>query len=144
MRNTLACVAATTQFFATSRQIYYRQKNTHKTARFCITICIIFWLLHAIPYLVFYKIDIVSITNQTRCDSFNKVLSNYTSWFVYNMLTFILPSSILAIFGYLTLQNVRRLKEYSNQSQIHQQIERQMTSISYFSFQSKHSLFGFF
>ena len=130
MMNTLNCTAIITQFFATSHQVHYRQKSTHKAARLCITVCIIFWLLYAIPYLVLYKIDIVSTSNKTRCDSFNEALSYFTSWFAFPVLTCILPTIILAVFGYLTLRNVRRLGDYSSQSQRHQQIERQMSLVS--------------
>jgi hypothetical protein len=133
MRNTLSCLATISQFFATSRQVHYRKKNTHKAARLYITVCIIFWFLHAIPYLVFYKIDTVPMTNKTRCDGFNKALSYYTSWFVYNVLTFILPGSILAVFGYLTLRNLRRLGNELNRSQVREQMEQQMSLVSYFS-----------
>jgi hypothetical protein len=140
MRNTLNCIAIISQFFATSRQVHYRQKNTHKTAYLCITVCIIFWSLHAVPYLTLYKIDIMPITNKTRCDAFNRALSLYTSWFVYNILTFVLPSIVLAIFGYLTLRNVRHLENNSNKPQRHQHIERQMSSVSYFSLRTKYLL----
>jgi hypothetical protein len=83
------------------------------------------------------------MTNKTRCDGFNKILTDYTIWFAYNVLTFILPSSILAVFGYLTLQNVRRLGNDVNQSQKHRQIERQMSLVSCFSFQTNHLLLHF-
>jgi hypothetical protein len=138
MRNTLSCIATISQFFATSRQIHYRQKNTHKVARLCIIICIIFWFLHATPYLIIYKIDIVSETNKTRCDAFNKTLKLYTSWFVFNILTYIVPGIIMTAFGYLTLRNVRHLGNDLNRSQTREQIERQMSLVSYFLLQTEH------
>jgi hypothetical protein len=143
MRNTLSCIAVISQFFATSREARYRQKSTHKAAYSCITICVIFWSLHAIPYLILYKIDIVPTTNKTRCDAFNRALSVYTSWFVYNVLTFVLPGSIMAIFGYLTLRNVRRLGTNLNNLQMRLNVEHQMSSVSSFSLQTKHLLLSF-
>jgi hypothetical protein len=132
MRNTLNCIATISQFFATSRQVHHRQKCTHKSAYLCIIVCIIFWSLHIIPYAILYEINIMPTTNMTRCATSNKALSLYTSWFVYNALNIILPSSMMAIFGYLTLRNVRCLGNNLNQHQTHQNIERKMSSVSYF------------
>jgi len=128
---TLECAATISQFLATSRQAYYRQKNTHKVARICIFLIVLFWSLQAIPYLILYKIKIVPVTNKTVCDSFNTVLNHYTTWVLRIMTIFIFPCSILPLFGYLTLRNVRRLEFNSNQQQ---QIERQMSLVSFFLF----------
>ncbi len=144
MRNTLSCIATISQFFATSRHVHYRRKSTLTAARLYITICIVFWILHTVPYLVVYKIDIMPTTNTTRCDAFNKHLSYYTSWFAYNVLTFILPIGILIVFGYLTLRNVRRLGNDLNQSQKRQNIERQVSLVSYFVLETRNFLLRFF
>jgi hypothetical protein len=128
---TLECAATISQFLATSRQAYYRQKNTHKVARICIFLIVFFWSLQAIPYLILYKIKIVPVTNKTVCDSFNTGLNHYTTWVLRIMTIFIFPCSILPLFGYLTLRNVRRLEFNSNQQQ---QIERQMSLVSFFLF----------
>jgi hypothetical protein len=87
-------------------------------------------LLVAITYLILYKIKTMSETNKTRCDAFNTAMNQYTNWFVFNISTFIIQTGILAIFGCLTLPNVRRVGYDSEESHIRQQIERQMSSVS--------------
>jgi hypothetical protein len=100
---TLECAAAINQFLATSRNAHYRRKSTHAAALWCITISIFFWFLHGVPYLILNTIKIVPPTNQTRCDAFNTVLRHYTTWIGQNLFTFLLPGSVLSVFGYLCL-----------------------------------------
>jgi hypothetical protein len=126
---TLECAATISQFLATSRQACYRQKNTFKVARICIILTLLFWCLQTIPYLILYKIKTMPETKKSVCDSFNTALSHYTTWFLRIVVVFIFPCTILPLFGYLTLRNVRRLAYNSDRQQ---RIEREMSSVSLF------------
>ncbi len=131
LSRTLQCAAIINQFLATSPQVRYRQKSTRTMARWCISISILFWSLNGIPYLILYRIKMIPSTNTTRCDAFNTAMSKYTNWFSLNFFTFVIPGAILSVFGYLTLRNVRHLGYESGESHRRQQIERQMSSVSY-------------
>jgi hypothetical protein len=139
---TLECAAMISQFLATSRHIYYRQKNTHKAAYICIFLTILFWNMQAIPYLFLYKIKFVPELNKTICDSFNIGLNHYTIWVLRIMPILIFPFSILPLFAYLTIRNIRRLTCNSSQQQ---KIERQMSRVSFFLFLliNKAAIFSF-
>jgi hypothetical protein len=126
---TLECAATISQFLATSRQVSYREKNTYKVARISIFCTSLFWCLQAIPYLILYKIKTMPTTNKIVCDSFNTALHHYTTWVLRIMTVFILSCTILPLSGYLTLRNIRRFGQNSNR---HQQIERQMSLVSFF------------
>jgi hypothetical protein len=125
---TLECAATISQYLATSRQASYRKKNTHKRTCICVLLIILFWCTQAVPFLVLYKIKIMPQTNKPVCDSFNTALTHYTTWILRILTIFILPFTILPLFGYLTLRNIRQLRNSSNW---HQQIERQMSLVSY-------------
>jgi hypothetical protein len=127
---TLECAAIISQFLATSRAAHYRRKSTHASARVCIAISVAFWCLHGVPYLILNTIKVVPPANQTRCDAFNAALRHYTTWVGQNLFTYLLPGSILAIFGYLTLRNVRRLGNDTTGLQSREKIERQVSSVS--------------
>ncbi len=126
---TLHCAATISQFLATSRQASFRKKNTHKRTCICVILIILFWCTQAVPFLVLYKIKIMPPTNKPVCDSFNTALRHYTTWFLRILAIFILPFTILPLFGYLTLRNIRQLGNSANRQQ---QIERQMSLVSYF------------
>jgi hypothetical protein len=129
--NTLECAAMISQFLATSQKIYYRQKNTHKMARICIFLILLFWCVQAVPVIIMYNIKIMPETNKTVCDSFSTAFRHYSIWFVRILVVFIFPCIILPLFAYLTLRNVRRLTSNSNRQQ---RIDRQMFLVSLFHF----------
>jgi len=129
---TLECASVINQFLATSQRVSFRNKSTYMVTRLCIAISILFWFLHGIPFLILFKINVMPKTNKTQCDSFNTALINYRRLFLNNILTFVIPGCIMVIFGYLTLRNVRRLIYDTHESNTHQQIERQMSLVSYY------------
>jgi hypothetical protein len=126
---TLECAAMISQYLATSHKIYYRQKNTHKMARICIFLTLLFWCVHSVPFIILYDIKIMPKTNKTVCDSFSTALRHYSTWFMRILVAFIFPCILLPLFAYLTLRNVRRLTCSSNRQQ---RIDRQMSLVSLF------------
>ncbi|CAF1076682.1 unnamed protein product [Adineta ricciae] len=124
MIRTLECAAIIGQFLATSRQVYFRKQNTHTIVRICICLIVLFWCLQGVPNLILYKIQIGSANRTAVCNSFNKRLNDYTTWFSRILSIFLFPCIVLPLFSYLTLRNVRRVTNATNRQH---KIERDMS-----------------
>jgi hypothetical protein len=102
----LTCLTAITQFLVTSPLAHYRTKVSWRFVRWTILFTVLFWFLHGLPYVLLYTIRLSPTTNIPVCNSINFVLNQYTTWMTFNILIFIVPVLILAIFGYLTYRNI--------------------------------------
>jgi uncharacterized membrane protein len=71
---TCSCLATIDQFFATSRNAYFRRFSTINWAHRIVFIVMIIWCFHEIPVFLFYNIPPVI----TTCKSTNRRYVAYT------------------------------------------------------------------
>lgn len=98
----LLFVAATIdRFLDTSNRANFRAFNTTKHAKWWVFIACIFW-----PIFACYIPILIRIING-QCSAFDVYATIYT---VYVLFVGFVPSSIVAIFGYLTYRHVSKLR----------------------------------
>ncbi|CAF1343298.1 unnamed protein product [Adineta ricciae] len=104
---------------------------TLRFTKWAIFFTTIFWMCHGIPYTIFYDIRQSLPANATVCNSIDPIFNQYSSWMIYNISSFIMPVSILVVFGYLTHRNMASVNETTSvqQNALKQQIQRQLTII---------------
>lgn len=100
----IVCLAAIDQYLSTNYYPFLRQMSTIKSAKILITLLVIIWIIHGIPFLIFYETDPID-----GCTIHNFVYSDYVTFFFYLVLSGFLPIVISTFFSVLAYQNVRRL-----------------------------------
>lgn len=101
---TTICFAAIDQYLVTSYKISLRRKSTLKLAQYLTFINIVVWILHGIPFVIFY-----SILPVIGCDISNRVFDLYVSIVYISILNGILPLLVSSAFSALAYRNVRRI-----------------------------------
>jgi hypothetical protein len=105
---TCLCLAIIDQYFSISSRSRYQNwcnvKLNHRLTELFITI----WILHGIPYFIFYDHIISSETNQTICQITNNKFIKYHTYGYFLILTNLLPF-IAAVFGLMAYHNARGL-----------------------------------
>ena len=119
------CLATIDQFLATCSSRRW-QKYSHIKVAACMTIVsIVVWILHGVPYLIFYEqIDSAGVLCVITSEKFKKY-SNY----VYAILFVgVFPVVITTIFGLLALRNVRQIA-HRTVPLVRRELDKQVTMI---------------
>ena len=98
------CFEAIERYLSTHSQAFIRQLSTSKLAKYLVGIIFCLWLLHSIPYLMFY--DIIP---QYRRIIKNQILVYYYSCCYYIFLNGLLPMFISSVFSIFAYRNVRHI-----------------------------------
>ena len=98
------CLAAFDQFLSTNPRCHWRRLSTLKFIRSLIGIFLVVTLLHSIPFLIFFGIDL-----SRGCVIGNARLEVYYSFFYYPLLIGLLPIVVTTTFAFLAFHNVRHL-----------------------------------
>ena len=107
----LSCLvwSAMDRFFSTCREIKWRYLNSAYVARQICLSTIIFWMLVAIPTLI-YTVPMQSKSAKRVCDSSSVIWSKIATYFLNLFCYGIFPWLFMSLFGCLTLRNVRRIR----------------------------------
>ncbi len=105
---TCLCLAIIDQYFATSSRPRWRKWCNINLAHRLISIFIIIWTLHGIPYLIFSNHVISPLTNTTLCQVTNNIFNQYLTYGYYITLTNLLPL-ITIVFGLIAYYNAQHL-----------------------------------
>jgi hypothetical protein len=119
----LICFATIDQYLSTNSRFYLRRLSTFKLAHHLTRFAIFFWLLHAIPSLIF-----IGIRSTDYCIVYNVLFEKYLLFvqlFLINGLVPLCISSTFAISAYL---NVRRIIRHEV-SVIQRRLDRQLTAM---------------
>jgi hypothetical protein len=103
---TCTCLVAIDQYLTTSARFQWHQWNHIKIAHRLISIFILIWLLHGIPYLIYFNLISSSITNQITCTSVNPIYRQYHVYGYLITLSGVVPLIITGIFGLLAHHNI--------------------------------------
>jgi hypothetical protein len=123
---TCFCLAIIDQYFATCSRPRWQQFCNIKLARRIITICVIIWMLHGIPYLVFYNNFLSPATNKITCMNTNYILDQYRTYVIVLVLIGYLPIVIAALFGLMAYRNVQEIA-YRVVPLVRRNLDKQLT-----------------
>jgi hypothetical protein len=123
---TCLCLATIDQYFATCSRPYFQQLCNIKLAQRLIIISVIFWVLHGIPYLVFFNHVVSPTTNQVTCIDTNNIFEQYRIFGIILVLIGYLPIVIVALFGFMAYRNVQQIA-YRTVPLVRRQLDKQLT-----------------
>ncbi|CAF2344801.1 unnamed protein product [Rotaria sp. Silwood2] len=108
---TLSCFvfSAIDRFFSTCRQIKWRRLNSVFIARHICVFFIIFWMLITIPTLIYAK-PIQFTLDKRLCNYSSIIWLKIITYFFYLCCYGIFPWIFMSLFGYLTLKNIRQIR----------------------------------
>ena len=122
---TCICYAVIDRFFVSSREEKWRRRSRTSTTRRITVLIVLFWLLHALPILIFPD-EVINEHGRPRCNSlFVPYFNRYVAYFVLPVLTMVGPVSILILFGCLTYRNLNSISSISRR----QRVQRPLTSM---------------
>lgn len=101
---TMVCLAAFDQYLSTNHRFHFRQLSTLTLAHRLTVGFICLWLLHCIPYAIFYV-----IVPTSGCINSSLQLIRYYSFFYYPVLHGLFPIFMAGLLSLLAYRNVRHL-----------------------------------
>ncbi|CAF0893957.1 unnamed protein product [Rotaria sordida] len=119
-------LATMDQYFATSFRRRWQEWSNIQVAHRLMAAFSIIWILHGIPYLVFFNQNISSATGKVICNSPNDIFAQYRFYFVTLVLTGFLPVVITILFGYLAYRNVQHLA-HRTLPLVRRELDKQLT-----------------
>jgi hypothetical protein len=123
---TCICLATIDQFFSTHCSIHAYRGNNIRLARFLIIIFIFIWILHGIPYLIYYNLIISPKTSIGACSITSSIFQQYTIYGFLLIWSGILPLLITIIFGLLSYYNISQIA-HRRLPIIRRKLDKQMT-----------------
>ena len=126
----LTCMflATTDQFFATCSNLSLQQWSNIKVAHRLTTGFTLFWILYALPCLVYYTHTVSPTTGTISCTVSNDTFRRYNTYFTMMILEGIFPFSITILCGSMAYLNVRRLAQRTIPLVRHE-LDKQLTTM---------------
>lgn len=125
----LTCISLATidQFLATCFNPLWHRWSNIKVARNVIAGFLLCWLLHGIPFSVFYNpTTSASNPNQSACAITNGSFQTYFSFGFVLVLMGVLPLTVMTLFGSLAYHNVQNLS-YRTVPLVRRELDKQLT-----------------
>jgi hypothetical protein len=119
----MICSAAADQFFSTNYRFHFRQICTMKLARCSTFTLVCLSIIHSLTFGLFY-----GIRPSVGCVISNQIFLQYATYFVYPVLSGLLPIVIASFFSLLAFENVRRIVRRQLPI-LRRRLDRQMTSM---------------
>ena len=122
------------RFFSTCRSLKWRSLSSTSIARYLCLFTILVWMISALPHL-FYTIPSRTSSTSTVCISSSIIWTQILTYFINLFCYGIFPWFFMTLFGFLTLKNLRHIR----QQRIHPipntlitrmtRVDKQLTSI---------------
>ena len=125
---TCYCLATIDQYLATCSRPQWQQWCTVKIASRLSLIVALVWILHGIPFLVFYNIIVQPSTGKSVCTITNTMFSQYLTYFYQMTIVSSLPVCVTVLFGYLAYRNVQHLA-YRTIPLVRRELDKQLTTM---------------
>ena len=123
---TCFCLATIDQYFATCTRPRFQQWCNIRLAQRIVIISIIIWILHGIPYIVFFDQVVTPTTNQITCIDTNYIFEQYRVFCTLLLLIGYLPIIIAGLFGSMAFHNVQQLA-YRTIPLVRRELDKQLT-----------------
>jgi hypothetical protein len=121
-------LATVDQFFATSSNLRLQQWSNIKLAHRLTVGFTLFWILYAIPCLIYYTQIVSFITGRISCTVVYRTFQQYNTYFTMLVLEGILPFSITILIGSMAYYNVRRIP-HRTVPLIRRELDKQLTTM---------------
>ena len=125
---TCMCMAIIDQFLATCAHPRWHRWNSIKLARYILIGSVFLWILHGIPFLMYYNITLSPITGNPSCGITNAIFMKYTNVYYIPFLTSSIPLTTMIIFGCLAYRNVQHLA-YRTVPLVRRELDKQLTKM---------------
>jgi hypothetical protein len=119
-------LATIDQFLATCAHPRWHQWNNIRFARSIIIGAVIVWILHGIPFLLYYNHTLLPNTSKASCVITNVLFQKYLNVFYGSVITTSLPVIIIILFGSLTYRNVKQIA-YRTVPLVRRELDKQLT-----------------
>lgn len=123
---TCMCLATIDQFLATCSNRRWQQWSNIKVAHRLTVGFIFIWILHGIPYALYYDLTLSPLTGQLTCTLTNGIMSQYNLYSFYIILTCIVPLCVTISFGSLAYHNVQQLA-HRTVPLVRREVEKQLS-----------------
>ncbi|CAF1050216.1 unnamed protein product [Adineta steineri] len=123
---TCICLAIIDQYLATSSRAQWRLWCNMKIARRSVLLFVLIWIIHNIPYLIYYDHVISTTTGQVTCINTNNIFQQYAIYGPTLIIGKILPIGITFVFGLLAYHNVQQLG-YRTAPLVRRELDKQLT-----------------
>jgi hypothetical protein len=123
---TCICLATIDQYFATCFRLRWQKWCNIKLSHRLILLSILFWIIHGIPYLIFYNHVKLPNSEMLFCTSTNNIFLHYHTYVFLLILTGFLPLFITVLFGFLAYYNVRHIA-YRTVPLVRHELDKQLT-----------------
>ena len=128
---TCCCLSTIDQYFATCTRVRWQRWCTLRIAsRLCFTFSLI-WLMHGIPFLLFYQLKGDPATGKMSCTVSNKIFAVYTNYFYPIIFRCSAPLLISLFFGFFAYRNVQQIR-YRTIPLVRRALDRQLTRMVLF------------
>jgi hypothetical protein len=125
---TCLCLATIDQYCATCSRPHWRRCSNIKSARRLCIIFILIWLLHGIPYALYYNHIILPDTSVVTCAITNIIFQQYFIYWYVLILAGILPVIITVVFGVLAYRNIQQIT-FQTTPIIRRELDKQLTTM---------------
>ena len=123
---TCFCLATIDQYCATCSRPRLQQLCNIKLARRLVIIFGFIWILHGIPYLLFFQHVISPVTGKVSCSMVNNIYLQYRIYVIVLTLFGVLPIIITVLFGTMAFYNVQQIPHYTIPL-VRRELDKQLT-----------------
>nr|ACD54591.1 thyrotropin-releasing hormone receptor 2-like protein [Adineta vaga] len=125
---TCFCLATFDQYCATCSRQRLQKFCNMKFARRLVIIFGCIWILHGIPYLIFFQHILSPITRKVNCSMVHPIFLQYRIYVIVLILFGILPLVITISFGSLAFYNTRQIPHYTIPL-LRRELDKQLTTM---------------
>ena len=123
---TCMCMAIIDQFLATCAHPRWRRWNSIRLACYIVIGAVVIWILHGIPFLMYYNLTLSTITGKPSCDITNAIFRKYNIVYLLPFLQSGIPLMTMIIFGCLAYRNVQQIA-YRTVPLVRRELDKQLT-----------------
>ena len=111
----LTCFSLATidQYCATCSRAHFQQLCNIKLARRLVMIFCLIWIIHGIPYLIYFEHVLSPITGKVICSMINPIYLQYRIYVIVLILFGVLPLLITVLFGTMAFYNIKQIPHYT-------------------------------
>ncbi|CAF1391441.1 unnamed protein product [Adineta ricciae] len=122
------CLATIDQYFATCLYPRWQRFSNIKLAHYVVAITSVIWILHGIPYLIYYTHVRSSVTNKTTCTGVNSAFNFYRTYIFTNAIIGCVPIVVAGGFSLLAYRHIQLLA-YRAIPLVRRDLDKQLTNM---------------
>lgn len=123
---TCICLATIDQYLATCSRRRWQQWSNIKLARRLVLLWIMIWIVHNIPFLIYFIHIQSNATGKVSCVNTNSMFVQYINYVIIPIYGKFLPICITFFFGFLAYYNVRGLA-HRTLPLVRRELDKQLT-----------------